>query len=135
MPAISRRRGTAAILVRGFGEGLAFCSGGNFSTGSAIVLFLPRRLLRRILYSVAHVFLDRLQLGEQTVGVCGIDALERGRGQLRAESAQLAEQRTRSLAQIKPIDAAVGIVAAAFDPAVVAEPVDPSRQRDRLDFH
>src|SRR5207253_4207519 len=111
IPAIRRRRGSAAILVRGFGEGLAFWSGGNFSTGSAIVLFLPRRFARRSLYRVAHVFLDGFQLNKQTVGVCGVDALERGRRQLGAQPAQLAEQWARGLAQIEPVDAAVAVVA------------------------
>jgi hypothetical protein len=98
MPAINRRRGSAAILVRGLRGGLPFCSGGN----------------------LRHVFLDRFQLGEQAMRVSRIDAFERGRRQFGAQPAQFAEQRTRSLAQIEPVDAAVGIVAAAFNPAVIA---------------
>src|ERR1700724_4430217 len=120
MPAIKRRRGSAASLVRGVAE-LPFCSGGNLRTGSAIARFFLRRFVRGILYCVAHVFLDGLQLGEQAVGVSGIDALERGRRQFRTQPAQFAEQRSRRLAQIEPVDAAVAVVAAPFAPAIVAE--------------
>src|SRR5260370_34120721 len=123
MPAINRRRGSAASLVRGLG-GLPFCSGGNLRTGSAIALLLLWRFTGWILNGVAHVFLDRFQLVEQAMGVGRIDAFERGRRQLRTQPAQFAQQRTRSLAQIEAVDAAVGIVAAAFDPAVVAEAID-----------
>ena len=69
------------------------------------------------------------------MGVGRIDAFERGRGQFGAQPAQFAEQRARGLAQIKPVDAAVGLVAAALDPAIVAQPVDQPGQRDRLHFH
>src|SRR3982074_209068 len=120
MPAINRRRGSAAILVRGFG-GLPVWSGGNFRTGSAIALLLLRRFTGWILNGVAHVFLDRFQLVEQAMRGGWSDAFERGPRQLGTQPAQLAQQRTRSLAQIEAVAAAVGIVAAAFDPAVIAQ--------------
>src|SRR3954469_12831193 len=126
MPASNRRRGSAAILVLGFAGGLPFCSGGNFSTGSAIALFLPWRFPLPILNGVAHVFLDGLELRQQAVGVRGIDALDGSRGQFRATPRYFAEQRPRRLAQIKPVDAAVGLVAALFDPAIVTEAIDQS---------
>src|SRR6266403_2894096 len=111
MAAINRRRGSVASLARGLADGLAFCSGGNFSTGSAIALLISSESAIRILERVAHVFLDRFQLSEQTVGVGGADALKRGRRQLGTKPAQLGEQRARGLAQIKAVDAAVGFVA------------------------
>src|SRR5476649_400900 len=74
MPASSRRRGSVASLIRGLTGGLAFCSGGNFSTGSAIALLLLRWFARRILDRVADVFLDRFQLREQAMGVGRVDA-------------------------------------------------------------
>src|SRR6185295_16961241 len=125
MPAISRRRGSAASFGRGSGDaGLPFCSGGNLSTGSAIALLLSRRFVRRMLDRVANVLLDQVELVEQAVGIGGVDAVERGRREFGAEPGQLAEQGTRGLAQIKTVDAAVVLVAAAFDPAIVAELVD-----------
>ena len=84
---------------------------------------------------VANVLLDQVELGEKTVGVGGVDAVERGRRQFGAKPGELAEQGTRGLAQIKAVDAAVVLVAAAFDPAIVAELVDQPRQRDRLHLH
>src|SRR6267154_5067072 len=106
MAAIKRRRGSAAILIRGFG-GLPFWSGGNFRTGSAKALLLLRRFTGWILNGVAHVFLDRFQLLEQAMGVGRIDAFERGSGQLGTQPAQLAQQRACGLAQIEAVDAAV----------------------------
>src|SRR5580692_831218 len=117
MPAIKRRRGSAASLVRGLAGGLPLASGANLRTCSAIALLLPRRLSGWILNRVAHVFLDRLQLGEKTVGVGRVDAVKRGRRQFGAQPGELAEKRPRRLAQEEPVDAAVAIVAAAFDPA------------------
>src|SRR5260370_660626 len=111
MAAIKRRRGSAAILIRGFG-GLPFWSGGNFRTGSAKALLLLWRFTGWILNGVAHVFLDRFQLVEQAMSIGRIDAFERGRRQLGAQPAQFAQQRTRGLAQVEAVDAAVGIVAA-----------------------
>src|SRR3954468_23538820 len=125
MPAISRRRGSAARFGRGVGSAAfcsaALCSGGNLSTGSAIALFFPWWFAGRILDRVANVFLDRFQLREQAVSVGGIDAFERGRGEFRAQAPQFAKQRPRRLAQIQAIDAAVAVVAAALDPAIVAK--------------
>src|SRR5882724_10629142 len=121
MPAISRRRGSAASFGRAGEAGLAFCSGGNLSTGSANALLLSGRFAGRILDRVANVFLDRFELGEQAVGVSGVDAFQRGRRQFGAQAPELAQQRTRRLLQIEPVDAAVGLVAAALDPAIVAE--------------
>src|SRR5215212_1281968 len=123
MPAITRRRGSAATFGLGLAGGLAFCSGGNFSTGSAIALLLPWRLRGRILDGVADVFLDGLQLREQPVGVGRIDALECRGGQFRSKPAKFPQQRPRGPAQIQPIDAAVGLVVAPFDPAIVAETI------------
>src|SRR5829696_4379707 len=115
MPAISRRRGSDASFGRGVGDaGLFFCSGGNLSTGSAIALLLSRRFVRRMLDRVAHVFLEQVELGEQAVGIGRIDAVERRRRQFGAKPGELAEQGTRGLAQIEPVDAAVFFVAAAF---------------------
>src|SRR3954453_3309786 len=121
MPAIRRRRGSAAILVRGLAAGLPFCSGGNLRIGSAIALFLSRRLDDGILDRVANVLLDLFELGEQAVGISGIDAFQRGRSEFGAQPGELAEQWTGGLLQIKTVDAAVGFVAAALDPAIVAE--------------
>src|ERR1043166_6914787 len=136
MPAIRRRRGSAESFGRDSGDaGLPFCSGGNLSTGSAIALFLSRRLIRRMLDRVANVLLDQVELVEKAVGVGGVDAVERGRRQFGAKPGELAEQGTRGFAQIKAVDAAVVLVAAAFDPAIVAELVDQPRQRDRLHLH
>src|SRR6267154_4155730 len=102
MPAISRRRGSAASFGRAAGvAGMPFCSGGNLRTGSANALFLSGRFAGRILDRVANVFLDRFELCEQAVGVSGIDAFQRGRGEFRAEPSELAEQRTRGLLQIE----------------------------------
>src|SRR5438132_2972180 len=128
MPAINRRRGSSASFGRDDGEaGLPFCSGGNLSTGSAITLLVWRRFVRRMLDRVANVLLDQVELVEQAVRVGGIDTVERGRRQFGAKPGELAEQGTRGLAQIKAIDAAVVLVAAAFDPAIVAELVDQPR--------
>src|SRR5258705_9014061 len=134
MPAIRRRRGSAASFGRGV-AGLPFCSGGNLSTGSAITLLLSRRFVRRMLDRVANVLLDQVELSEQAVGVGGIDAVERGDRQFGAKPRELSEQGTRRLAQIEAVDAAIVLVAAAFDPAIVAELVDQPRQRDRLHLH
>src|SRR5918999_5890334 len=100
MPAISRRRGSAASFCRD-GVGAPFCSGGNLRTGSAIALLLSGRFAGRILDRVANVFLDQIELVEQAVGISGIDAVERGRRQFGAEPGELAEQRPRGLAQIE----------------------------------
>src|SRR5882724_551379 len=132
MAAIKRRRGSAASLVRGLADGLAFCSGGNFSTGSAIALLIFSEFFGRILDRVAHVFLDRFQLSEQAVGLSRADAFERGRRQLGTKPAQLGEQWARGLAQMEAVDAAVGFVATPLDPAIVTEPVDQPRQGDWL---
>src|SRR5258707_15409305 len=126
-----RRRGSAAIFCGEVSGGTPFCSAGNFSTGSAIALFFLLRFFIRALDGVANVFLDGFELSEQALRVGRGDAFKRGRRQFGAQPAQFAEQRARRLAQIEPVDAAVGIVAAALDPAVVAEPVDQSRQCDR----
>src|SRR5438874_2685169 len=128
MPAMRRRRGSAAILVRSLPGGLPFCSGGNLRIGSAITLFLSRRLDDGILDRVTNVLLDRFELGEQAVRIRGIDAFQRGGGEFGAKPGEFAEQGTGGLLQIKPVDAAVGFVAAAFDPVIVAELVDQSRQ-------
>src|SRR3954468_18725751 len=118
MPAISRRRGSAARFGRGVGSAAfcsaALCSGGNLSTGSAIALFFPGWFAGRILDRVANVFLDRFELGEQAVGVGGIDAFQRGRRQFGAQAAELAQQWARGLLEIEAVDATVGLVAAAF---------------------
>src|SRR5260370_30220009 len=116
MAAIKRRRGSAAILIRGFG-GLPFCSGGNFRTGSANALLLLRRFTGWILNGVAHVFLDRFELVEQAMGVGWIDAFERGRRQLGAQPAQFTQQRTRSLAQIEAAAPAGGFLPPADAPS------------------
>src|SRR5579871_3761547 len=109
-----RRRGWPASFSCVGCTGAPFCSGGNFNTGSAIALFLP--CIFFILNGVAEVFLDRLQLGEQPVCVRRADALKRGVGDLGTQPAQLGEQGASRLAQVKPVDAAVGLVAAALDP-------------------
>src|SRR6478752_3992165 len=111
MPAISRRRGSAASFGRTAGAaGLPFCSGGNLRMGSANALLLSG-FAGRILDRVANVFLDRFEVGEQAVGVSGIDAFERGRGEFRAQTRELAEQRACGLLQIEAVDATVGLVA------------------------
>src|SRR6185295_13765385 len=109
-----RRRGSAAIFVGAVSGGTPFCSAGNFSTGSAIALFLLLRFFVRALDRVADVFLDGFELSEQAVRVGRVDAFQRGRRQFGAQPAQFAEQRPRRLAQIQPVDAAVAIVAAAL---------------------
>src|ERR1700761_5534729 len=121
MPAISRRRGSAASF--GGGEaGLPFCSGGNLRAGSAILLFFLGKffggLASRILDRVADVLLDRFQLGQQAVRVGRVDAVERGRGEFGGQTSELPEQRPCGLAQKETIDAAVAVVAATFDPAI-----------------
>src|SRR4051812_31539689 len=118
-----RRRGSAAIFFGELSGGTPFCSAGNFSTGSAIVLLLFLSFFVGALDGVANVFLDGFELSEQAVRVGRVDALERRRRQLGAQSAQFAEQRPCRLAQIEPVDTAVGIVAAALDPAIVAKTV------------
>src|SRR6266700_810237 len=115
MPAISRRRGSAASFGRADGDaGLPFCSGGNLRMGSANALFLSGRFAGRVLDRVTNVFLDRFELGEQAVGIGGIDAFQRGRGEFRAQARECAEQWARGLLQIEAVDAAVGLVAAAL---------------------
>src|SRR5437763_3348879 len=104
MPAIRRRRGSAAILVRSLPGGLLFCSGGNLRIGSAIALFLSRRLDDGILDRVANVLLDRFELGEQAMGIRGIDAFQRGGGEFGTQPGELAEQRASGLLQIKAVD-------------------------------
>src|ERR1700724_3091413 len=99
MPANMARLGSAASLVRGRG-GLPFCSGGNFRIGSAIALLLSWRVPRGVLNGVTHVFLDLLELSQKPVSVGRIDAFERGRGELGAQPAQLAEQRAGRLLQV-----------------------------------
>src|SRR4029078_7141465 len=92
MPAISRRRGSAASFGRAAGAaGLPFCSGGNLRTGSANALLLSG-FAGRILDRGANVFLDGLQLGEQAVGIGGIDAFQCGGGELRAQAGERAAQ-------------------------------------------
>src|SRR6185312_2577953 len=132
MPAISRRRGSAASFLVGRPEGAPFCSGGNLRTGSAIALLLLGRFGFMTLNGVTHVFLDGFELGEKPVGVGGIDSLQRSGGQLQAEARELGEQRAGRLLQIETVDAAVVLVAAALDPAIVAELVDQPRQGNRL---
>src|SRR5207344_563568 len=112
--AIRRRRGSAASFLPPGAGGLPFCSGGNLRTGSAITLFLSGRIHGWVLHGVADVFLDGLQLRQQTVGVSRGDAVERGGGEFRAEASELAEQRARRLLQVQPVDAAVVLVAAAL---------------------
>jgi len=104
-------------------------------TGSAIALLLSGRFAGWGLDGIADVFLDDFELGEQAVGIGRIDAFQRGRGQFGAQPCELGEQRARGLAQIETVDAAVVVVAAALDPAIVAELVDQPRQRDRLHLH
>src|SRR5438477_8488144 len=110
MPAIRRRRGSAASFGRAVG--LPFCSGGNLRIGSAIALFLSRRFGRRILDRVANVLLDGFHLSKQAVRISGVDAFQRSRGEFGAQPGELAEQGTRGLLQVKTVDAAVGFVAA-----------------------
>src|SRR5580693_10734207 len=102
MPAISRRRGSAASLVCGLAE-LPFCSGGNFRIGSAIALLLSRRFPRSVLNGVTHVFLDGFELSQKAVGVGRIDAFERGCCEFGAQPAQFAKQRTSGLLQVEPV--------------------------------
>src|SRR6201986_3756384 len=118
-PDIRVRRGAASTLL-GSAE-RPFCSGGNLRTGSAITWFFLGWFAGGRLDRVPNVLLDLLQLGEQTVRVGGGDSLQRGRGYFGAQSAQFPEQWPRCLAQIEPVDATVGGVAASFDPAGVAE--------------
>src|SRR6476469_1328141 len=121
MPAISRRRGSAASFGRAVGAaGLPFCSGGNLRTGSANALLLSG-FAGRILDRGANVFLDGLELGEQAVGIGGIDAFQRGGGELRAQAGELAEQWACGLLQKEAVDAAIGLVAATLDPVIVAQ--------------
>src|SRR4051812_50078290 len=119
MPASNRRRGSAASLALGFAGGLPFCSGGNFSTGSAIALFLLWRFPLPILNGAAHVFLDGLELRQQAVGVRGIDALERSGGQFRGKPGQFSEQRPRGPSEKEPGCGAGGLVAASRGPTLV----------------
>src|SRR3954447_18141304 len=108
-PASRRRRGSAAIFFEGAG-GTAFCSAGNFNTGSAIALLLFLSFFVGALDGVANVLLDGFELAEQAVCVGRIDALQRGRRQFGAQPAQFAKQRARRLAQIEPVDAAVAVI-------------------------
>src|SRR5262249_6129752 len=108
--ASSRRRGSAASFLVGRPEGAPFCSGGNFNTGSAIALFFLLRVRLKVLDRSAHVFLDGFELREQAVGVRRTDAVERRRGELRAEPRELAEQLTSGLAQIEAVDPSVVLV-------------------------
>src|SRR5262245_17593608 len=123
MPAATPR---GFVAVGSLGPaGLVFCSGGNLRTGSAIALLLAARRLRfGGLNRVAHVVLDHFQLSEHAMCIGWADALERCRGEFGAQPGQLAEQGPRRLAQVKPVDAAVGLVTAPLDPAIVAELVD-----------
>src|SRR4051794_24769328 len=134
-PASRRRRGSAAIFFGAGAGGTPFCSAGNFSTGSAIALLLFLSFFVGALDGLANVFLDGFELSEQAVRVGRVDAFECRRRQFGPQPAQFAEQRARRLAQIEPVDAAVAIVAAALDPAVVAQPVDQPRQGNRLHLH
>src|SRR3954468_19400658 len=95
------RRGLLAAAWSGCSGGLAFCSAGNFSTGSAIALLLFLSFLVCALDGGADVFLDGLKLREQPVRIGRIDASQRSGGEFRAQPAQLAEQRPRGLAQIQ----------------------------------
>src|SRR3954449_5434609 len=95
-----RRRGLLAAAWSGCRGGLAFCSAGNFSTGSAIALLLFLSFLVCALDGVADVFLDRLQLREQPVRIGWSDSVQRGGREFRPQPAQLAEQGPRGLAQI-----------------------------------
>src|ERR1700760_4139363 len=104
-----RRRGAPASLVRAGPCGAPFCSGGNLRTGSAIALLLLV-IDAFALDGVAHIFLDGLQLGETAMSIGAVDALERGRRELRTQAAQFAEQRPRGLAQIKTVDPAIGFI-------------------------
>src|SRR4051812_21776477 len=80
-PANSPRRGSAAALDSGCSGGLAFCSAGNFNTGSAIALLLFLSFFVGALDGVANVFLDGFEVSEQAVRVGRIDAFQRGRRQ------------------------------------------------------
>src|SRR5438270_6259713 len=99
-----RERGLLAAAWSGCSGGVAFCSAGNFSTGSAIALLLFLSFLVCALDGVAHVFLDGLELRQQPVRIGRIDASQRSGGKFRAQPAQFAEQRPRGLAQIQPVD-------------------------------
>src|ERR1700748_1664099 len=134
MPAIRRRRGSAASLMRGFAGGAPFCSGGNFRTGSAIALLLSGFACGG-LDGVSYIFLDLFQLGEQPKGIGRVDAVKRGGGEFGAQPRELAEQRASRLEQMRSIGASVARVAAPLDPVVLAELVDQPRQRDRLHLH
>src|SRR3954465_9694475 len=101
------RRGLLAAAWSGCSGGLAFCSAGNFSTGSAIALLLFLGFLVCALDGVADVLLDRLQLREQPVRIGWSDPVQRGGREFRPQPAQLAEQGSRGLAQIQAVDAAV----------------------------
>src|SRR5215469_1022968 len=110
MPAIRRRRGSAASLTRGFAGGAPFCSGGNFRTGSAIALLLS--LVRcGGLDGVSYIFLDLFQLSEHAMGIGRMDAVERGRGEFGAQAGELAEQLASGFEQIETVDSTVGGVA------------------------
>src|ERR1700730_18144999 len=111
-PASRRRRGSAAIFSGEDAGGTPFCSAGNFNTGSAIARFFLLRFFVRILDRVADVFLDGFEVAEQAVRIGRVDAFQRGRRQFGTQAAQFGEQRARRLAQIKPVDAAIGVVAA-----------------------
>src|SRR3954467_12575324 len=126
MPAISRRRGSAASFFGGL-AGLPFCSAGNLRTGSAIPLFFLWGFAGRILDRVAHVFLDRFQLGEQAMRVGRVDAVERRRGEFGTGPCEFPEQGGGGLAKKKAVDPPVGFVATAFDPVIVTKLVDQSR--------
>src|SRR3954452_461801 len=130
-----RRRGLLAAAWSGCRGGLAFCSAGNFSTGSAIALLLFLSFLICALDGVADVFLDGLELRQQPMRIGWIDTIQRGGREFRAQPAQLTEQRPRCFPQIQPVDAAVGLVAAPLDPAVVTQPIDQPRQGNRLHLH
>src|ERR1700730_6080029 len=123
MPAISRRRGSAASFTRGFAGGAPFCSGGNLRTGSAIALLLSRFACGG-LDGVSYIFLDLFQLCEQLMSIGGMNAVERGRGEFGAQAREPAEQRASGLQQVETVDAAVGGIAAPLDPVVAAELVD-----------
>src|ERR1700710_1712898 len=86
-PASRRRRGSAATFFGEVSGGTPFCSAGNFSTGSAIARFFLLGFFIRALDGVANVFLDGFELSEQAVRVGRADALQRGCGELGAQSA------------------------------------------------
>src|SRR5690242_15115091 len=119
MPAIRRRRGSAASLMRGLAGGVPFCSGGNFRTGSAIALLLSG-FACGALDGVSYILFDLFQLSEQPMCIGGMNIVERGRGEFGAQRREPAEQRTAGLQQIETVDAAVARVAAPLDPVVLA---------------